>query len=289
MPAGQVAEPVTRRRYEHGEGIRFDARTGTLLWVDIGEGRLLTAAPDALESPREQGVGMPLGAVTPAAGGGWLLAAGRGFAHLDESGEVTVLAEVEPEGNRMNDGACDPRGRFYAGSMAYDETPGAASLHRLELDGTVTTVLRDLTVSNGIGWSPDGTTMYLNDSGPGVTYAFDVDRGDGEPHRQRVLIRYDEGVGDGLAIDAEGYLWVPLWGGSAVARYDPAGRRVATVRLPVPQPTDCALAPDGLLYITTASKGLAAPPPDAGRLFAVDVGVTGPAVQSYDGKIRAGG
>lgn len=285
MAVVQVAEPVTRRRYEHGEGIRFDARTGTLLWVDIGDGRLLSAAPDSLDTPREQDVGMPLGAVTPADAGRWLLAAGRGFAHLDDSGAVTVLAEVEPEGNRMNDGACDPLGRFYAGSMAYDETAGAASLYRLELDGTVTTVLTDLTVSNGIGWSPDGTTMYLNDSGPGVTYVFDVDRGDGEPHRQRVLIRYDEGVGDGLTIDTEGYLWVPLWGGSAVARYDPAGRRVATIRLPVPQVSDCAFGPDGRLYITTAYKGLDSPPPDAGRLFAVDAGVTGPAVQPYGGRI----
>src|SRR6185436_17970945 len=108
-----------------------------------------------------------VGAVAPIAGGGYVLAAGTGFLHVDDDGAVHQLAQPEAGHPhvRMNDGACDPQGRFWAGTMAYDESPGQGVLYRLELDGTCTTVLTDLTISNGIGWSPDGATMFLADSG----------------------------------------------------------------------------------------------------------------------------
>ena len=109
-------------------------------------------------------------AVAPAAGGGYVLAAGPGFLFADETGSVHELAQPEAGRTdvRMNDGACDPQGRFWAGTMAYDESPGGGALYRLELDGSCTTVLTGLTISNGIGWSPDASTMYLDDSGTGL-------------------------------------------------------------------------------------------------------------------------
>ncbi len=127
--------------------------------------------------------------------------------------------------------------------------------------------------------------MYLNDSGPAATYAFDFDAESGAIDRQRVLIQHDDGVGDGLTMDAEGCLWIPLWGGAAVDRYDPDGRRMLRIPLPVPQPSACCLA-DGVLYVTTAYKGRSDPQPDEGRIFAVDVGVTAPGVQRYCGNPR---
>ena len=88
----------------------------------------------------------------------------------------------------MNDGACDPQGRFWAGTMAYDESPGAGALYRLELDGSCTTVLTGLTIANGIGWSPDGTTMYLNDSGTGCVETFRFDGASGAITNRRTLV-----------------------------------------------------------------------------------------------------
>jgi len=279
-----AAVPLTRERYPFGEGTRYDAATGELLWVDIAGGLLLRAPLEEVDAPAITPVGVPLGAVAPAAAGGWVLAAGRGFAHLGADGTLTPLGDVEPEGNRMNDGTCDPLGgRFWAGSQAYDERPGAASLHRLDADGHVTTVLRDLTIANGPAWSSDGRTMYLDDSGRRTLTAYDVDPASGEVSHPRVLIRFSSGTGDGVTVDDEGFLWVALFGGSAVERYDPAGRLVGRVPLPASQVTCCCLVPGGRLVVSTSSTGMRDPEPDAGRLFVADVGVGGPPVTPYAG------
>lgn len=276
------AEPLSRMHYAHGEGVRWDARGQQLLWVDIGAGRFLRARLDDVDAPVVHEAGSSVGAVTPFEGGGWLLAAGRGLVAVDGEGAQQAVAELEPDGVRMNDAACDPQGRFWAGSMALDQQPGAASLHRLDIDGTVTTVLRGLIISNGLAWSPDGRTAYLNDSGPSVTWAFDWDPETGSLSRQRPLVEHAQGYCDGLAIDDEGCLWVPLWDAGAVDRIDPSGRRVARVELDARQPSDCCLV-DGLLVITTATNGMHAPGPTDGLLHVVEVGVNGPPVVPYAG------
>jgi hypothetical protein len=130
-----------------------------------------------------------------------------GFHLIDSAGTVRELAQPEAGRTdvRMNDGACDPQGRFWAGTMAYDESPGAGVLYRRELDGTCTTVLNGLTISNGIGWSPDGLTMYLADSGTRRIDAFDFDPISGDLDRRRPIVRIDApGVApDGLTADSE--------------------------------------------------------------------------------------
>ena len=276
------AEPLSAATYDHGEGVRWDADRGELLWVDITAGRFLRAPLDRVDDPVVVQVDRPVGAVTPVASGGWLLAAGRGLLHVAD--EVREVAELEPADVRMNDATCDPSGRFWAGSMAYDATEGAASLHRLDLDGTVRTVLRDLTISNGLGWSPDGSVLYLNDSGPSVTYAFDLV--DGELGERRVLVHHEDGLGDGMAVDDEGCLWIPLWGGGCVDRYDPQGRRVQRIDVPARQPSDCCLV-DGRLVITTARRDVHEPGPHDGRLLVADVGVSGPPVTPFLGVLPA--
>jgi sugar lactone lactonase YvrE len=280
---------------ELGEGPRLDARTGEVLWVDILAGRLHRCGWEAgrLRPVATVEVGRHLGAVAPvdAPGRGWVAAAGQGFAHVAEDGTVTVLAEPEAgQGGRtrMNDGACDPQGRFWAGSMAYDERPGAGTLYRMGHDGTVTPVVTGVTISNGLGWSPDGTTMYYADSGAGTLDAFDFDGVSGNLERRRTLVRCEgPGVPDGLWVDDEGCLWVAMWGGGAVRRYAPDGGLLHTWPLPVSQPTACCFAGPArdTLIITSARSGLPAEAladqPAAGRVMAIDTATTGPAATPY--------
>ncbi len=279
----QRAEPATERTYAFGEGLRWDADRSELLWVDLLAGRLHRAPLDRLDEPTTTEVGEPLGAFAPAAGGGFLLAAGQGLAHLSAAGEVTSGPRLEPESSRMNDAACDPAGRFWAGSMSYDERAGAGSLYRVDLDGSTTAVLRGLTIANGPAWSPDGSVLYLDDSGRGVLLAYDV-ADDGDLSGERELVRFDTGAGDGLTVDDEGFLWVAVFGGGAIHRYDPAGRLVARVQVGPSQVSSCCLA-GGRLYATTVSEGLSEPEAGAGRLFVADVGVSGPPVRPYRGAL----
>ncbi|MFW3170620.1 SMP-30/gluconolactonase/LRE family protein [Geodermatophilus sp. CPCC 206100] len=290
---------------QHGEGPTWDADRGELLWVDIAGGlvrRATVAADGTLTETASDHGGDTVGAVVPASAGGWLLAAGGGFTHLAEDGTARVLATLAGEGGtedsggtRMNDAGCDRAGRFFAGTMAFDQRPGGGTLYRLDVDGTVTTVLEGLSVSNGIGWSPDDRTVYLADSGPGVVHAFDYDPAAGTFSRGRVLLEFDgtDGVADGLTVDDQGCLWTALWGGGQVRRWSPDGDLLAVVDVPVAQTSSCAFAGPGrdLLVISTSTEGLddaaRAAQPDAGRLFTARPGVTGPAAFPYRGPLGA--
>lgn len=292
---GAYPEPraVSVESGELGEGARWDAAAGELLWVDILGGVLRRAVEDGdgLRTVAEVRLAEPLGAVAPVAGGGWLLAAGRGFRHLAADGTVTALADTEPAGVRMNDAACDPRGRLWAGSMGEDQAPGRGRLLRCDPDGTVAVVLPAATIANGLGWSPDGGTLYHADSGPGVVTAYPFDAGRGGLGPGREIVRPDGGVPDGLTVDAEGALWVAVNGAGEVHRYAPDGSHLATVGLPVAQVTSVAIggASGRRLFVTTAREGLADPEPDAGRVFAVDdVGVGAPPVRPYRGVLPRG-
>jgi sugar lactone lactonase YvrE len=280
-----TAEPAGREHYAFGEGLRWDAGTASLTWVDLLAGRLHRAPLadlDAVETLVD--LGAPLGAYAPCEAGGHLLAAGQGLSHLAADGTVRPLVELEPPANRMNDAGCDLQGRFWTGTMAFDEAEGAGALHRVDLDGRVVRVLSGVTVGNGPAFSPDGRTLYLDDSGRAVTLAYDLDPDSGELSQERELVRHEVGAGDGLTVDDDGHLWVALFGGSAVHRFDPAGRLVDRVEVPASRVSSCALA-DGRLYVTTVSEGLERPEAQAGRLFAADVGVSGPAVRPFRGAL----
>jgi sugar lactone lactonase YvrE len=277
------AVPATTARYAFGEGLRWDERTGSLLWVDLTAGRLHRAPLDDLDAAQVLcDLDEPLGAFAPRADGGFLLACGRGLSALDDDGTVTPLVELEPAGSRMNDAACDLQGRFWVGSMALDGARGGGSLHRVDLDGSVVRVRDDVTIGNGPAFSPDGRTLYLDDSGDAVTLAYDLDPATGAVSAERELVRHDPGAGDGLVVDDAGHLWVALFGGSAVHRFDPSGRLVARVEVGASQVSSCCLA-GGRLWITTVAEHLDAPEPDAGRIFVADVGVGAPAVRPFRG------
>jgi sugar lactone lactonase YvrE len=280
------------------EGPRWDDERGELLWVDIVGSRLHRArvgADGQLDEVASVQFDRHVGAVAPAAGGGYVLAAGPGFLFLEVSGDIVELAQPEAGRShvRMNDGACDPQGRFWAGTMAYDESEGAGVLYRLELDGTCTTVVTGLTISNGIGWSPDGAAMYLSDSGTATVDVFDFDPVSGDLGARRTIVEIAAaGIApDGLTVDLAGNIWVALWGGGAVQCFSPDGSLLSTVAMPVDRPTSCAFGgPDrATLFITTAREGLdetaMARQPDAGRVFRVDgLGARGEPVAPYRGR-----
>ncbi len=258
-----VAVACTAQQTLLGEGARWDARRAELLRVDILAGHVFrdrVAADGGLVPFRSYTVPGTVGAIAPIEGDdGWLLAAGSGFVHLSPDGSLWPIAEVTPAGTRLNDAACDPQGRLWAGTLADDHRSGGGALYRLNIDGRVEVILDGLTISNGLGWSPDGGTMYLADSGPRVVHAFDFDPGRGTISGGRVLVRIPEEVGapDGLAVDAAGDLWVAVYGGACVRRYAPNGELRQVLNVAVEQTTSCAFGGPGLtrLYVTTGTEG----------------------------------
>jgi sugar lactone lactonase YvrE len=287
------AVPCTTEQAVLGEGVRWDARRGELLRVDILSGRVhrdRIDADGALVPVRAYDLPGTVGAITTVEGDdGWLLAADRGFVHLAPDGARHPIAEVAPSGSRMNDGACDPQGRFWAGTLADDHRAGGGALHRLDRDGGTELVLDGLTISNGLGWSPDGDTMYLVDSGPGVVlaFAFDADRGALSRRRELISLAGEDGVPDGMTVDAGGDLWVAIWGAGRVNRYTPDGRLRQVLTVPARETTCCAFAGPRLhrLYVTTATEGWSderrRAEPAAGLVYRFDTDATGRAASPF--------
>ena len=281
-------------RAELGEGPVWDDRRKRLLFVDIMRGHVHAFDPETSgDSVLE--VGQPVGAVTPTERGDYVIAAGDGFFRLDpDSGRVTPLAEVECDmpANRMNDGYCDPRGRFWAGTMAITPPrPPVGSLYRLDPDGTVSRVLSGVTISNGIDWSLDGTRMYYVDTRLASIDVFDYDaeRGEVANRRSLVTIAKASGYPDGLVVDADGFLWLALWAGGAIHRYAPDGRLDRVLTTPVTHPTKCAFGGPELrdLYVTSAAIELTpearAGQPHAGGLYRCRPGVRGHPARRFAG------
>jgi sugar lactone lactonase YvrE len=244
---------------ELGEGATWDHARQRLISVDIMRGRVHVFDPagDRLQTFE---VGQPAGAAVPRRTGGLLLALRDGFARLDtDTGETTVVAHVELDrpGQRMNDGSCDAAGRFWAGTMCMQERPGLGALYRLDPDGRTETMLTDVGISNGIDWSLDGSRMYYVDSLTQRIDLFDFDAERGTIANRRTFVQIDpaDGCPDGLTVDAEGCVWLALWGGAAVRRYRPDGALDRILRVPVTHPTTCTFGgPDlGDLYITSAT------------------------------------
>jgi sugar lactone lactonase YvrE len=282
-----TAEACSPVKVEHAEGpFWYGERLG---WVDIMAGRLWLAGFDGktLTDPHSLQVDRPIGAAVPRVLGGWVVAAGTCFMQLEEDGRATALTGdlADAATIRMNDGKCDPAGRFWAGTMAFDETPGAGSL--FVFDGSIRTVLDDVTISNGLDWSPDRRTMYYIDTPTGRVDVFDYDLETGAATNRRPFAEVEGGHPDGMTVDDEGFLWVALWGGGAVHRYDPSGRLAATVRLPVTNVSSCCFGGTdrSTLFITTSQQGLSPEQreaePDAGRIFRVDPGVSGPVATPF--------
>ncbi|MGW9350537.1 SMP-30/gluconolactonase/LRE family protein [Nocardiopsis flavescens] len=281
-------EPWSADRFELGEGLRLHG--ADLLVVDILAGRLLRLDPSSPGPAREvASLEVPLGAVAPVRGrpGAYVAAAGTGVALLGAGGVERWLGRPEDGAAapmRMNDGCCDPHGRFWAGSMAYDGTTGAGSLYRTDPGGRVTRVLDGYTVPNGPAFTADGTRMYLADSAAGRIDAYDVSP-DGVPGGRTVFARLAEGSPDGMQVDDAGHLWVAVWGAGRVHRYDPDGALERVVGVPAAQPTSVCVVdgPEPRLFVSSASVGLARPGPGDGAVFSFPAGATAPAARTFGG------
>lgn len=269
-----------------GEAPLWHAREQRLLWVDIEAGTLHRFDP-ADGSDRALAISQPIGAVVPRRSGGVMLALEQGFAAFDpDTGALTLLADPEADrpDNRFNDGKCDPAGRFWAGTINRHREPRTAALYCLDTDLTVRRMLGGLTNSNGLCWSLDQQTFYHIDTPTRQVSAFDyrVETGRIRNRRTVVSIPPEMGKPDGMTIDTEGMLWIALFRGGCVGRWNPRdGRLLQTVSVPASQVTACAFGGAELatLYITTARAGLdeaaLADQPDAGGLFAARPGVAG--------------
>jgi sugar lactone lactonase YvrE len=277
------AKQVTDAVAYHGEGPVWSARWGGLRWVDMITGDVLSLGTDGSVGRRH--VADVVAAIRPRRGGGAVLGIERGFALEDADGTLTGLGELWTDANlRMNEGGCDPDGRFYCGSMAYDKRPGAGVLFRLEPDLSVQVVLENVTVSNGLEWSPDGSLAYYNDTDTHRVDVFDYDAERGLSGRRPFVAA--EGRPDGLTVDADGGVWVAFSDGGAVHRYTSAGALDVVVELPVTKVTACTFGGSDLneLFITTSREGLAAGmEPQAGSLFRTVPGVRGLPAREFAG------
>jgi sugar lactone lactonase YvrE len=229
------------------------------------------------------------GVIRTRASGGALVARGDRFAITDgDLAELRTVARLElAPGVRLNEGDCDPDGRFYCGSMASDESPQAGTFYRLDPDGSVRSVLGKVTISNGFGFAPDGRSAYYIDTATQGVDVFDYSAATGLVNRRRwVDIPAGAGAPDGLAVDAEGGVWVALFGGSAVRRYSASGALDAVIALPVSQVTACTFGGTGLntLFVTTSRiRADLQTEPSSGSLFAVQPGVRGLPVRAFSG------
>jgi sugar lactone lactonase YvrE len=260
----------------HGEGPVW---IGGLRFVDMLAGDIVTLDGAGAVVDRRR-VGTVAASFRPRRGGGLVVGVERGFALLDAGGRLETLPEIWGDPRvRMNDGATDPDGRFYCGSMAYDVTPGAGALYRLDPGGAVSVVLDAVTISNGLAWTADGRTAYYVDSPTQRIDVFDYDAQAGLINRRPfVTVAERDGLPDGLTVDREGGVWVALFGGAAVRRYGSGGTLDEVLDLPVIQVTACTFGGDGLqdLYITTSRENLPdGEQPEAGSVFRARPGVAG--------------
>ena len=268
-----------------GEGALWHPHEKVLYWVDI-EGKMLHIFDPATEQDKAFPVKERIGTVVPLEKGGVIVALQNGIHKLDtKTEELTFIANpIKEKDIRFNDGKCDPAGRFWVGTMALDARKGAAVLYRIDTDKTIHQVLDNLTISNGIVWSADQKTMYFIDTPTGQVQAFDFNGKTGEIGNGRVVVEIakSEGSPDGMAIDADGNLWIALHKGGAVGCWNPiTGKLLEKITVAAPQTTSCAFGGENLdtLYITSGTEGLTEKQqkqyPASGGIFAVKPGVRG--------------
>lgn len=281
-----------------GESLFWDADAKRLYWIDAWQARVFAFDPATSETritdlSAALG-GLPIGSIARDDAGGLISGVKGGFYHLDlGEARAQLIAAVEsdrPATNRLNDGKCDRAGRFWCASANADHRTPTAALWRL-VSGSDPTLMQDgLIVGNGIAWSPDDRRMYLADSFAGTVWQYDFDISTGEIANRRTFLStaHIRGIVDGATVDRDGCYWAALFRGGAVAQFDPDGKLIRHIRLPVSNPTICAFGGPELdvLYVASASRFLDAAQrrtqPLAGHVFALHgLGARGLAEPSF--------
>jgi sugar lactone lactonase YvrE len=280
-----------------GDGPAWDAAAHRLIWSDHETGVITEAQSDGVGGWRETGawnVHAPLAAAIPRSGGGLVVAGGTDIFMLDADGNIAPFTRIDadPKRVRLNDAKCDPRGRLWAGTLALDFSP-SAGLYRIDPDGSVTVMLQNARLANGLDWSPDGTTFYFIDSLARTLDAFDFDLNAGTIANRRNVITLQRGCGlpNGMTVDRQGCLWLAATGAGEVRRYTPEGKLLGRVTISTPAATSCAFGgPGGADLFITSRRGRlpeialhagVAPEmmenngPEAGGLFVCRPGQTG--------------
>jgi sugar lactone lactonase YvrE len=285
-PGGEImAEYVCGKGAILGECPIWDDRAQALYWLDCRAPALHRLDP-ATGAIRSAPIAETIGSFALRQAGGAVAALASGFHFLDlETGATTPIGHPEPgqADNRFNDGRVDAAGRFWAGTMNRRHAGPTGTVYRLDPDLTITPQFAGITVTNGLAFAPDGRRLYFADSPTRTILVFDLDPETGALANRRIFAGPDAAPGypDGAAVDADGHLWSARWLAGCVARFDPDGRLVATIEVPVARVTCCAFGGPDLasLYITTASQGSLkdGPPPEplAGGVFVARPGVAG--------------
>lgn len=276
-----------------GEGPSWDEKSGQLYWVDI-EGKRLHTYDVKKGTAATVSFDQRIGAAVPRRSGGVVMAMQDGFYAYDPQSGLAFLGNPSgrKEETRFNDGKCDAAGRFWAGTMSLYDKPGQGALYCLETDLTIRTVIEDVTCSNGLAWSPDNRTMYYIDSPTRKVMAYDYNLATGQIDNPRVAVEVTEkgALPDGMTCDAEGMIWVALWGGYGIRRWNPVtGELLLRLDVAAEQSSSCVFGGEKLneLYITSARKGIAesalAEQPHAGGLFVYPTEVTGLPTYAFGG------
>ena len=275
--------PIVTLNSHLGESPMWDENEGVLWWIDIYKPTLNRFDP---ESGRNEEIvlNQNIHAIAVRREGGIVGSFEHGIGFLDPvSASIDTVTDPIGEVEAKFNVKCDRDGRFWTGSMSNDWVTPVGCLFRFDADGSVRTMDSGFNLSNGMGWSLDNKTMYFTDFGQSTIFAYDYDAATGGIGNRRpfVEIPEDEGRPDGMTVDADGCLWVALWDGWAVARFDPSGKRVETIPMPVMRPTSCMYGgPDlSTMYVTSATMMLTedqlAEQPLAGALFAIETGCRG--------------
>ncbi len=282
----KVLRVFGQNRTAVGENPLYDERTDRFWWIDVRDTPSIYRLDCGTGEERAWPLDEDIGSIALSEGDRLLAGLRSGFAWFDGSnGRLTPIHDPEPAlaGNRMNDGKCDARGRFWCGSMNSETGTADGSLYVLDRDLKCTKMLDDLVVPNGMTWSLDNRTMYLSDTRRGLMWAFDFDLDNASLGNRRVFADYASMPGgpDGATIDREGYLWSAQVDGGCLIRYAPDGRIDRVVRVPVSRPTSCSFGGKSFdeLYVTTSTRTLSEDDlraePLVGRVLVLDVGVSG--------------
>ena len=287
------AVPTSEERYGLGEGPFWDGDRNRVLWVDINAGAVHSGTLSAQHVTHDTMLRLPetVGAVVASRDGELLVAGARRLYNVSPKGAVSGGPPILPEGiaSRLNDGGCDPAGRFLVGSLALDDRAYEEVLVRVDADGQILVLDDDLGLSNGLAFSPRGDQLYTVDTRPGIIWRRDYDAATGAVGRRRACLRLDGDEPDGLCVDDQGNLWIAMWGAGQVRCYAPAGEQLAVVEVAAPNTTSVAFVGASLdtLLITTASEQLSDTQrtryPDSGRLFTARVEVNGVRVPLWSG------